>query len=137
MAVCSELLPEAICGGPWPEGVVMNVVVKGEKVIAGDCVMLSCRASAGLLRVQDVDGCQIRLDGEVRSVEGEWCQVFVKCEVLGRRDGAYLVKTRMRDVELTSEVHEWRKVTAKQIDRVRRYGNDECEFWAPLGESSF
>ena len=115
----------------------MNVVVKGEKVIAGDCVMLSCRASAGLLRVKDVDGCQIRLDGEVRSVEGEWCQVFVKCEVLGRRDGAYLVKTRMRDVELTSEVHEWRKVTAKQIDRVRRYGNDECEFWAPLGESSF
>ena len=115
----------------------MDVVVKGEKVIAGDCVLLSCRDSAGLLRVQDVDGCQIRIDGVVRSVEGEWCQVLVKCEVLRRRDGAYLVKTRLRDVELTERVHEWRKVTAKQIDRVRRYGNDECEFWAPLRESRF
>ena len=115
----------------------MDVVVKGEKVIAGDCVLLSCRDSAGLLRVQDVDGCQIRLDGEVKSVEGEWCQVFVKCEVLGRRDGAYLVKTRMRDVELTDGVHEWRKVTARAIDRARKTGTDECEFWAPLRESGF
>ena len=53
------------------------------------------------------------------------------------RDGAYLVKTRLRDVELTSEVHEWRKVTARAIDRARKTGTDECEFWAPLGESSF
>ena len=115
----------------------MDVVVKGEKVIAGDCVLLSCRDSAELLRVQDVDGCQIRLDGEVKSVEGEWCQVFVKCEVLGGRDGAYLVRTRLRDVELSERAHEWRKVTARAIDRARKTGTDECEFWAPLGESSF
>jgi len=110
----------------------MDVVVKGEKIIAGDSVLLNCRDSSGLLRVQDVNGCQIRLDGVVKSVDRGWCQVFVKCEVLGRRDGAYLVKTRLCDVELTDEVHEWRKVTARAIDRARKTGTDECEFWAPL-----
>ena len=115
----------------------MDVVVKDELAVVGDCVLLSCRDSAGLLRVQDVEGCQIRLDGVVKSVDRDWCQVLVKCEVLGRRDGAYLVKTRLRDVELTDGVHEWRKVTARAIDRARKTGTDECDFWAPLGESSF
>ena len=117
--------------------VSMDVVVKGAKVIAGDCVLLSCRDSAGSLRVQDVDGFQIRLDGVVNSIDRGWCEVFVKCEVLGRRDGAYLVKTRMRDVELSELAHEWRKATARAIDRARKTGTDECEFWAPLGESNF
>ena len=40
-------------------------------------------------------------------------------------------------MELTERVHGWSKVNAKQIDRVRRNGNDECEYWAPLGESIF
>ena len=65
----------------------------GEKVIADDWVLLSCRNSARLLLVQDVDRCQIRLDGEVKSVESEWFQALVKFGLLGRRDGAYLVKS--------------------------------------------
>ena len=108
----------------------------GEKVIADDCVLLSCRNSARLLRVQDVDRCQIRLDGEVKSVERDWCKVLVQVEERGRITYS-LMHTRLRDVELTERVHLWSKVNAKQIDRVRRYGNDECEYWAPLGESSF
>ena len=40
-------------------------------------------------------------------------------------------------MELTERVHVWSRVNAKPIDRVMRYGNDECEYWAPLGESSF
>ena len=79
----------------------------GGKVIADDCVLLSCRNSARLLRVQDVDRCQIRLDGEVNSVELKWCQVLVKFEVLGRRDGVYLVKSKLRDLELIEWANEW------------------------------
>ena len=79
----------------------------GEKVIADDCVLLSCRNSARLLRVQDVDRCQIRLDGEVNNVELEWCQVLVKFEVLGRRDGVYLAKNKLRDLELFEWTNEW------------------------------
>ena len=51
----------------------MDVVVKGEKVVVGDCVLLSCSDSASIWQVSDVDGCQIRLDGKAISVEGEWC----------------------------------------------------------------
>ena len=105
----------------------MDVVVKGEKVIAGDCVLLSCRDSAGLLRVQDVDGCQIRLDGVVKSVEREWRKVLVEPEKRGRITYS-LMHTRLRDVELTERTHIWSKLNAKQIDRVRRYGNNDCEF---------
>ena len=45
------------------------------------------------MRVRDVDRCQIRLDREVKSVESEWFQALVKFGLLGRRDGAYLVKS--------------------------------------------
>ena len=79
----------------------------GGKVIADDCVLLSCRNSARLLRVQDVDRCQIRLDGEVNSVEFEWCQVLVKFEVLGRRDGVYLAKNKLCALELIEWANEW------------------------------
>ena len=114
----------------------MDVVVKGERAVVGVCVLLSCGDSERIMRVRDVDGCQIRLDGEVKSVEGNWCKVLVQAEERGRITYS-LMHTRLRDVELTERVHVWSKVNAKQIDRVRRYGNDECEYWAPLGESSF
>ena len=114
----------------------MDVVVKGERAVVGDCVLLSCGDSERIMRVRDVDGCQIRLDGEVKSVEGNWCKVLVQVEERGRITYS-LMHTRLRNVELTERVHVWSKVNTKQIDRVRRYGNDECEYWAPLGESSF
>ena len=114
----------------------MDVVVKGEKVIEGDCVLLSCSDSERMMRVRDVDGCQIRLNGVVKSVERDWCKILVQAEERGRITDS-LMHTRLRDVELTERVNVWSKVNAKQIDRVRRYGNDECEYWAPLGESSF
>ena len=88
-----------------------------------------------LMKVSDVDGCQIRLDGEVRRIEGEWCEVLVRME--GKR--GFLIQpmimaltTRLRNVELTERVHVWNQLNAKSIDRVRRTGSNECEFWAPL-----
>ena len=51
----------------------MDVVVKGERAVAGDCVLLSCGDSERIMRVRDVDGCQTRLDGVVKSVERDWC----------------------------------------------------------------
>ena len=47
----------------------MDVVVK-DGIVVGDCVLLNCRDRAAILKVQDVDGCQIKLDGEVSSVDG-------------------------------------------------------------------
>ena len=115
----------------------MEVVVK-DGIVVGDAVMLSCGVSAELMKVSDVDCCQIRLDGEVRRIEGEWCEVLVRME--GKR--GFLIQpmimaltTRLRNVELTERVHVWNQLNAKSIDRVRRTGSNECEFWAPLGES--
>ena len=114
----------------------MDVVVRGEKVIEGDCVLLSCGDSERIMRVRDVDGCQIRLDGEVKSIERDWCKVLVQVEERGQITYS-LMHTKLRNVELTDRVHVWSKVNAKQIDRVRRYGNNECESLAPQGKSSF
>lgn len=108
----------------------MEVVVK-EGIVAGDCVLLNCKDSADILKVQDVDGCQIRLDGKVSSVEGEWCRVLVDVEERGRQV-PMLMTTRLKAVELTERVHVWSKLTAKNTDRIRQTGTDECEFWAPL-----
>ena len=110
-------------------------VVEKDGIVVGDAVMLSCGVSAELMKVSDVDCCQIRLDGEVRRIEGEWCEVLVRME--GKR--GFLIQpmimaltTRLRNVELTERVHVWNQLNAKSIDRVRRTGSNECEFWAPL-----
>ena len=108
----------------------MDVVVK-EGIVAGDCVLLSCGDSAQLLKVSDVDGCKIRLNGEVTSVDGEWCKVRVQLESKHGIFGRQPITTVMT-VELTDRVHLWNQLKAKSIDRVRRTGTDECEFWAPL-----
>ena len=115
----------------------MDVVVKGERAVAGDCVLMSCGDSERILRVLDVNECQIRLDGVVKSVEGNWCNVLVQCEQLGRLDAVVMFKTRLSSLEFTERVHEWTRMNAKGIDRVRNTGTEECVFWAPLRESSF
>ena len=113
----------------------MDVVVK-DGIVAGDCVLLSYADSAQVLRVQDVDGCQIRLDGKVKSVEGGWCKVLVSLEesrgVFGMQEACVMLQTRVRDVELTDRVNVWSRLRAKGIDRIRQTGTEECEFWAPL-----
>ena len=113
----------------------MDVVVKNE-IVVGDCVLLSCRDSAQLLKVSDVDGCQIRLDGEVTSVEGEWCKVRVQLESkrsrFGMRPITTVLTTRLKTVELTDRVHVWSRLNTKTIDRVRSTGTDECDYWVPL-----
>ena len=114
----------------------MDVVVKGERAVAGDCVLLGCGDSERIMRARDVDGSQIRLDGVVKSVERDWCKVLVQAEERGRITYS-LMHTRLRDVEITERVHVWSKVNAKGIDRVRNTGTEECDFWAPLRESSF
>ena len=109
----------------------MEVVVKNEIVI-GNYVLLNCADSARILRVRDVEGCQIQLDGEVKSIEGQWCSVLVKCEQLGRLDAAVMFKTRLSRVKDIERAHQWTRLNAKAIDRMRRTGSEECKFWAPL-----
>ena len=113
----------------------MDVVVKDE-IVVGDSVLLSYADSAQVLKVQDVDGCQIRLDGKVSSIEGEWCKVLVRLEesrgVFGMQEVCTMLQTRVRDVELTERVHVWSRLNAKTFDRVRSTGTDECDYWVPL-----
>ena len=108
----------------------MDVVVK-EGIVVGDCVLLSCGDSAQLLKVSDLDGCQIRLDGKVSSVDGGWCKVLVKVEERGRPI-AVSMATRVSSVELTERVHVWSRLNAKTIDRVRSTGTDQCDYWVPF-----
>ena len=113
----------------------MEVVVK-EGIVVGDCVLLSCGDSSQLMKVSDLGGCQIRLDGEVKSVQGGWCQVLVLFEAkrgsLGIQPVSVMLHTRLKAVELTDRVHVWSRLNAKTIDRVRSTGTDECEYWLPL-----
>ena len=109
----------------------MDLTVKGSKVIEGDCVLLSCSDSAGILKIHDFDGCQIRFDAVVKGIEGEWCSVLVKAEVRGR-PLTVMLKTKLRNLELTESVNVWGIRKARAIDRKRKTGTDECEFWAPL-----
>ena len=90
----------------------MDVVVKGLRAVVGDCVLLSCGDSERIMRVRDVDGSQIRLDGVMKSVEGDWCKVLVQAEERGRITYS-LMHTRLGDVELTERVHAWSRVNAK------------------------
>ena len=108
----------------------MNVVIKDE-IIVGDYVLLNCADSARVLAVRDVDGCQIRLDGIVRSIEGEWCRVLIEIVERGR-DGSTVMRTRLKDIELCAGVNVWSQINAKTVDRVRQTGSEECDFWAPL-----
>ena len=107
----------------------MDIVVKNE-IVVGDLVLLSCGDSC------DLDGCQIRLDGEVKSVQGGWCQVLVQVEenrgLLGIQPVSVMLHTRLKAVELTDQVHLWSRLNAKTIDRVRSTGTDECEYWLSL-----
>jgi len=109
----------------------MEVAVKDE-IVVGDCVLLNCADSELLLRACDIEGCQIWLDGEVESIEGKWCSVLVKCEQLGRIVVMVMFKTRLSWVKAVERAHEWTRLNAKAVDRVRRTGSEEYEFWAPL-----
>ena len=108
----------------------MNVVIKDE-IIVGDSVLLNCADSARVFAVRDNDGCQIRLDGIVKSIEGEWCRVLIEIVERGR-GGNTVMRTRLKDIELCAGVNVWSQISAKTIDRVRQTGSEECEFWAPL-----
>ena len=70
----------------------MEVVVKDE-IVVGDYALLNCADSARVLRLRDVEGCQIQLDGEVKGIEGQWCGVLVNCEQLGSLNAAVMFKT--------------------------------------------
>ena len=56
----------------------------------------------------------------------------MKCEQLGRVDSAVIFKTRLSRVKAVERAHEWTRMNAKAIDRLRRTGSEECDFWAPL-----
>ena len=113
----------------------MHVVVKDE-IVVGDLVLLSCGDSAQVMKVSDLDGCQIRLDGEVRSVERGWCRVLVQLEenrgLFGIQPMSMMLQTRVRDVERTERRHRLSRLNAMTIDRVRSTGTDGCEYWVPL-----
>ena len=50
------------------------------RAVVDDCVLLSYGDNQRNLRVRDVDGYQIRLDGILKSVERDWCKVLVQAE---------------------------------------------------------
>ena len=104
----------------------------------GNCVLLSCRDSAALIEVRDLEeGAQIRLDGVVRRIAGDRCWVEVRLEGSRKpvvRDELRMeIGTWLRDVEvIEGEPHVWSELNAAGIDRVRRTGSEECDYWAPL-----
>ena len=103
----------------------------------GDCVLLSCRDSAALIEVRDLEGLQIRLDGVVRRIAGDRCWVEVRLK--GSQKPVVGDELRMeigiwlRDVEvIEGGPHVWSELNAAGIDRVRRTGSAESDYWAPL-----
>ena len=97
----------------------------------GDGVLLSCGKSAELMRAFDDDGCQIRFDGVVKSIGDVYATVWVLIEHMpGCYGGTLLVKPE--EMEAHTGVNRWTKGNARAVDRKRRTGSDETEFWAPL-----
>ena len=109
----------------------MVVVVKDE-IIVSDYVQLNSADSERISRVRDIEDCQIQLDGEVKSIDGKWYSVLVKCEHLARLGSEEIFKTRLSRVKAVERAHEWTRLNANVIDRMRRTGSEECEFWTPL-----
>ena len=110
----------------------MDFVVKGNRIVNGNCVLISCKDSGEIMRVRDADGCQIRLDGRVTDIADGWCRVHIK--LMDRRgSNGIVLRTRLEDLELSvSEPNIWSLVNARGIDRKRKSGTDECDFWAPM-----
>ena len=97
----------------------------------GDGVLLSCGKSAGLMKAFDDDGCQIRLDGVVKEIGQHYATVLVLLEFL---PGCYGVTVLLKPEEMEPHtgVNRWTKGNARAVDRKRRTGSAESEFWAPL-----
>ena len=108
------------------------VVVVTDEIIVSDYVQMNCADSERPSRVCDIEFCQIQLDGEVKSIDGKWYSVLVKCEHLARLGSEVIFKTRLSRVKAVERAHEWTRLNANVIDRMRRTGSEECEFWTPL-----
>ena len=50
---------------------LIKAAAEAGKIQVGDCVLLSRNDSAHILKVNDIDGRQIRLDGTVTSIAGD------------------------------------------------------------------
>ena len=97
----------------------------------GDGVLLSPGRSAELLRVFDDEGCQIRFDGVVKELGEHFATVWVLME---HKHGCYGVTLLVRpdEIEPHAGVNRWTKQNARAVDRKRRTGSVETDFWAPL-----
>ena len=113
---------------------MIKAAAEADKTRVGDCVLLSRDDSAQILKVNDIDGRQIRLDGTVITIAGDWCRVLITLERRSRQFNMPPVhismQTRLRDVDRSTTAHCWAKLTAMAIDRRRRTGSNDCEFWA-------
>ena len=81
------------------------VVVVTDEIIVSDYVQMNCADSERPSRVCDIEVCQIQLDGEVKSIDGEWSSVLVKCEQLGKLKAAVMLKTQLSSLEFAERVH--------------------------------
>jgi hypothetical protein len=83
------------------------------------------------LRVFDEEGCQIRYDGVIREIGEVYATVFVLMET-SRDNWGVTVYARPEDMSVNEEVTQWSKVNARAMNRKRKTGSVESEYWAPL-----
>ena len=97
----------------------------------GDGVLLSAGKSGELLRMFDDEGCQIRYDGVVRAIGEVYATVWVLMET-SRDNWGVTVYARPEDMSANEGVTQWSRRSARAMDRKRRTGSVESEYWASL-----
>ena len=113
---------------------LIKTAAEADKIHVGDYVLLNRNDSAQILKINDIDGRQIRLDGTVTTIAGDWCKVLITLERRSRQFNMppihVSMQTRLRDLDRSATVHCWGRLTAMAIDRRRKTGTSNCEFWA-------
>ena len=102
-----------------------------ERFSVGDAVVLSAGKSMELLRVPDDEGIQVRFDGVIEELGDVYATVRVDMQTVGRCFGV-TVLVRPEEMSESEGVHRWTRRTARAIDRQRKEGVAELDYWAPL-----
>ena len=98
---------------------------------AGDGVLLSAGKSAELKRVFDDEGCQIRFDVVVKEIGEVYARVWVLMQT-GREGWGVTLYARPGEMTPNEGVTAWGSGQERAMDRKRKTGSIETEFWAPL-----
>ena len=97
----------------------------------GDGVLLSASKSAELKRVFDDEGSQIRFDGVVKEIGDVYALVWVLMQT-GREAWGVTLYARPGEMTPNEGVTTWASGQERAMDRKRKTGSVETEFWAPL-----